>query len=55
MIQSVTKFEVDIVVVSYKMQLTNGEIWSVPIDETNRPYPEIQEWVADGNKIQEAN
>tara|TARA_Y100000592_G_C5211437_1_gene195156 strand:+ start:312 stop:479 length:168 start_codon:yes stop_codon:yes gene_type:complete len=55
MIQSVKKFEVNNVVVSYKMTLKNGEMWSVPIDENNRHYQEIQKWVEDGNTIEEAD
>jgi len=33
----------------------NGQEWSVPIDPANRHYQEIQEWVAEGNKIEEAD
>ena len=32
----------------------NGKVWSVPISENNRHYQAIQEWVAEGNTIQEA-
>ena len=32
----------------------DGEIWSVPLDEANRHYQAIQEWVAEGNTIEEA-
>ena len=28
---------------------------TVPLDENNRHYQEIQEWVAEGNTIQEAD
>ena len=28
--------------------------WSVPLDPDNRHYQAIQEWVAEGNTIQEA-
>ena len=31
-----------------------GETWSVPLDPANRHYQAIQEWVAEGNTIQEA-
>lgn len=31
-----------------------GETWSVPLDPDNRHYQAIQEWVAEGNTIQEA-
>ena len=33
----------------------DGEMMSVPIDPANRHYAAIQEWVADGNTIQEAD
>ena len=33
----------------------NGEYWSIPISEDNRHYQAIQEWVAAGNKIEEAD
>jgi hypothetical protein len=31
-----------------------GETWSVPLDLTNRHYQAIQEWVAEGNTIEDA-
>jgi hypothetical protein len=33
----------------------DGTTWSVPIDPNNRHYQAIQEWVAEGNTIQEAD
>jgi len=33
----------------------NGRTWSVPISESNRHYQAIQEWVAEGNTIEEAD
>ena len=33
----------------------NGEYWSIPINEDNRHYQAIQEWVAEGNKIEDAD
>ena len=33
----------------------DGEKMSVPIDPANRHYQAIQEWVAEGNTIQEAD
>ena len=35
----------------------NGKKWhlSVPLDSNNRHYQEIQEWVAEGNTIEEAD
>ena len=40
---------------SYILTLTNGEVWDVPLDTANRHYIAIQEWVAKGNTIQEAD
>ena len=37
--------------VSYKMTLTNGKFWSVPLDPTNTDYQAIQEWIAAGNTV----
>ena len=39
----------------YQMTLTNGIILSVPLDEANKDYQAIQEWVADGNTIEDAD
>ena len=33
----------------------NSQEWFVPISEDNRHYKAIQEWVADGNTIEEAD
>ena len=33
----------------------DGETMSVPLDPDNRHYQAIQEWVAEGNTIQEAD
>jgi hypothetical protein len=35
--------------------IANGETWSVPLDPANRHYQAIQEWVAEGNTIEEAD
>ena len=32
----------------------DGVEWSVPLDPANRHYQAIQEWVAEGNTIEEA-
>ena len=32
----------------------DGVTWSVPLDPSNRHYQAIQEWVAEGNTIAEA-
>ena len=56
MISTVTKQykrDVDgsIVFCSYKMELANGKIWTVPLDEANTDYQAIQEWIADGGTV----
>ena len=33
----------------------DGEVWVVGIDPNNRHYQAIQEWVAEGNTIEEAD
>ena len=33
----------------------DGEVWVVGIDPANRHYQAIQEWVAEGNKIEDAD
>ncbi len=35
--------------------IINGQKMSVPLDPDNRHYIAIQEWVADGNKIEDAD
>ena len=35
--------------------IIDGETWSVPLDPSNRHYQAIQEWVAEGNTIEEAD
>ena len=37
------------------MYKANGFLISIPIDENNRHYQAIQEWVAEGNKIEDAD
>jgi len=39
----------------YEITTPEGTKISVPLDENNRHYQEIQEWVADGNTIEEAD
>ena len=42
--------------VNSSIQLTmDGQEYTVPIDVDNRHYQMIQEWVADGNTIEEAD
>jgi hypothetical protein len=36
---------------SYKMTLTSGKIWSIPLDEANSDYQAIQEWIAEGGTV----
>ena len=66
MIQSVKKFnqlkwngdtnQYDVVgVVAYILTTTDGEKLTVPLDEANADYQEIQTWVAEGNTIEEAD
>jgi len=33
----------------------NGVVWSVPLDPANTDYIAIQEWVAEGNTIEDAD
>jgi len=42
--------------VNYSINATiDGQIISVPIDPANRHYIAIQEWVAEGNTIEDAD
>jgi len=36
---------------SYKMTLSNGQVWSVPLDPANTDYQAIQEWIQEGNTV----
>ena len=36
---------------NYVMTLDNGDSWSVPLDEANTDYQEIQQWIADGGTV----
>jgi len=52
MINTVEKIYFENQFISYKMTLTNGKIWSVPLDEANTDYQAIQEWAkVEGNNI----
>ena len=33
----------------------DGTVWYIPLDPANRHYQTIQEWVAEGNKIEDAD
>jgi len=37
--------------VSYKMTLTNGTIWFVPLDTSNTDNQAIQKWIAEGGVV----
>jgi hypothetical protein len=42
--------------ISVDVTYTNGKVWSVPLNVAdNRHWIELQEWVADGNTIQESD
>ena len=45
----------DVGLISYLLEYESGTKLTVPIDENNRHYQEIQEWVAEGNTIEEAD
>ena len=36
---------------SYEITLDNGTVISVPLDEANTDYQEIQQWIADGGTV----
>jgi hypothetical protein len=38
-------------IVGYKMVLNNGKEYGVPLDEANKDYQAIQEWIADGGTV----
>ena len=37
----------------YMIVVNDGERMSVPLDPANRHYQEVQDWVSDGNTIEE--
>tara|TARA_R100001510_G_C7627704_1_gene187231 strand:+ start:1164 stop:1337 length:174 start_codon:yes stop_codon:yes gene_type:complete len=37
--------------VDYKMTLSNGQVWYIPLDEANTDYQVIQEWISEGNTV----
>jgi len=52
MINTVEKIYFNNEFVSYKITLSDGKEWSVPLDEANSDYQAIQEWAAiEGNNI----
>ncbi len=38
-------------IVGYKMVLNNGKEYGVQLEEANRHYQAIQEWIADGGTV----
>ena len=51
MIDTVQKQYIKNEFVSYRMILSNGKEFSVPLDEANSDYQAIQEWIAEGNTV----
>ena len=51
MIDKIEKIYEDKTFSSYKMTLTDGKVWSVPLDEANTDYQAIQQWIADGGTV----
>ena len=51
MINTIEKIYADGEWSSYKMTLTNGKVWSVPLDEANTDYQAILTWIADGGTV----
>ena len=37
--------------INYRMTLSNGKVWSVPLDEANSDYQAIQKWIEDGGVV----
>jgi len=52
-IQTVTKSLDGTDLVGYHLVYDDGTTWTVPKDEGNRHYQEIQKWIAEGNTIEE--
>lgn len=53
-ITSVQHTESEGIASGYKL-VSNGQTYYVPLDENNRHYQAVQQWVAEGNTIQEAD
>ena len=51
MIDTVEKQYIKNEFVSYRMILSNGKEFSVPLDEANTDYQAIQQWIADGGTV----
>jgi hypothetical protein len=52
-IKSVKLLKIDGLFSSYELTLDDDEVLYVPNDPDNRHYQGIQEWVAEGNTIEE--
>ena len=37
--------------IDYKMTLSNGQVWFIPLDEANSDYQAIQQWISEGNTV----
>ena len=52
MISSVEKtYELDNTFNGYKVTKQDGSIWHIPLDEANKDYKAIQEWISEGNTV----
>tara|TARA_E500000305_G_scaffold89427_1_gene76451 strand:- start:200 stop:376 length:177 start_codon:yes stop_codon:yes gene_type:complete len=51
MISSVEKIYIDGNFENYKVIFSDGKISNVPLDEANKDYQAIQEWIADGGTV----
>ena len=51
MINTVEKQYIKNEFVSYRMILSDGKEFSVPLDEANTDYQAIMEWIAEGNTV----
>ena len=37
--------------INYRVSYDNGKVSSVPLDESNTDYQEIQQWISEGNTV----
>ena len=52
MISSVEKhYNINNQFIDYKMTLSNGQVWFIPLDEANTDYQAIQQWISEGNTV----